>query len=404
MNKILIILLLVITLHRSQSHAIYAISGLKNSDNGNSKRFQSSEEFDGPLEFYTKPNGDNNNEKYTRILINKRTGNDVLTRRSILDKNFMRFGRNAGRSGGPSEMEQESNMKDFSRFNRGMKDSFIRFGRGTQDSFIRFGKSIKKLEMYPFDESNSNLNDDNNNYLRSGKSARESFIRFGKRDSNFMRFGRGKLKKKLLKCNKKFGKYHRDCYYLSFETGIGKSDRFPDPFERFGEFRPPDNNNNNNLLIMSSPFFPDYESNEKNESISKLKNDDQFSPVDDDDVKEYYHDDDDNNNNIMRMKRKTLNGGNNNNINNTNKKNHDDRIVVDEKLDGKMKKKREDDDDWKIPEDDVIISPNYYFKKYPEYFPKKFSRIHNLKYLTDFGNVKFHNKLTPPFFPVSTNF
>ncbi|KAF4526039.1 hypothetical protein B566_EDAN000833 [Ephemera danica] len=82
---------------------------------------------------------------------------ELLSRRSALDKNFMRFGRAGG-------------ADNFMRFGRGNVDNMMRFGRGDSSNFMRFGRR---------------RNDDNSsNFMRFGRG--------GDKDStNFIRFGRG---------------------------------------------------------------------------------------------------------------------------------------------------------------------------------------------------------------------
>ncbi|XP_059483898.1 FMRFamide-like neuropeptides 1 [Neocloeon triangulifer] len=108
---------------------------------------------------------------------------ELLSRRSALDKNFMRFGR-----GG---------------------DNFLRFGKST-DGFMRFGKASPpndKANFIRFGRANS---DNNGNFMRFGRMESEEsderpnvavngapMVRLGRPsggldNNNFMRFGRDK--------------------------------------------------------------------------------------------------------------------------------------------------------------------------------------------------------------------
>lgn len=160
---------------------------------------------------------------------------DPLSRRSTLDKNFMRFGRSspsfteedetkdAGDSLSTSGTNKEDNFlrsmrgKDnFIRFGRARNDNFMRFGRGKQDNFMRFGKSL--------DDS----------LIRDIRGKQDSYMRFGRgKEGNFMRFGRGKQDNYM-----RFGRSKQDNY---MRFGRGKQDNFMrlgrgkhDNFLRFG--------------------------------------------------------------------------------------------------------------------------------------------------------------------------
>ncbi|RZF48959.1 hypothetical protein LSTR_LSTR003035 [Laodelphax striatellus] len=128
---------------------------------------------------------------------------DPFTRRSALDKNFVRFGRSGGsvlrvprgrndnfvrfgRSGNENrgdELEDEASPKTDSqteliRLARARADNFIRFGRARPDNFIRFGRGMDKT---------------NKGFIRFGRGRPDNFIRFGRgRPDNFIRFGRGR--------------------------------------------------------------------------------------------------------------------------------------------------------------------------------------------------------------------
>ncbi|KAK9497661.1 hypothetical protein O3M35_004348 [Rhynocoris fuscipes] len=103
---------------------------------------------------------------------------DPLTRRSPLEKNFMRFGRSSLISQvlptfSPNYIDSRTlraNAFDQDQANTDRLQSLLfRIDRG-QDNFMRFGRS-------------------GNNFMRFGR-AKDNFLRFGKAKNNFMRFGR----------------------------------------------------------------------------------------------------------------------------------------------------------------------------------------------------------------------
>nr|BAO00954.1 FMRFamide [Nilaparvata lugens] len=124
---------------------------------------------------------------------------DPFTRRSALDKNFVRFGRS---NGGANQRVSRGRNDNFVRFGRAQNahddddttfppredlirlgraraDSFIRFGRARPDNFIRFGRG--------------GMDRSNNGFIRFGRAGPDNFIRFGRgRPDNFIRFGRGR--------------------------------------------------------------------------------------------------------------------------------------------------------------------------------------------------------------------
>ncbi|XP_066903212.1 FMRFamide-related peptides isoform X2 [Halyomorpha halys] len=139
---------------------------------------------------------------------------DTLTRRSSLEKNFMRFGRS---STGVEERCQtsplditegeeplSSDKRARNPLSSSAKANFIRLGRA-KDNFMRFGRG-------------------NENFMRFGKS-KDNFMRFGRGKDNFMRFGRSERPVQ--------------------RSGRGRSRDFEDGFIRFGRSLP-------------SPFHPGF--------------------------------------------------------------------------------------------------------------------------------------------------
>ncbi|KAK6637456.1 hypothetical protein RUM44_007873 [Polyplax serrata] len=193
MNKTLFLLL--VTLIQSQSNGVL-LSGPNHSN-----------KYEDNFEEFKLAGWENSDSPYTSDIskvfksYKKRSiSNDVLTRRSILDKTFMRFGRNVDKSCVHKVCEplkadiQQPDKSHFRRTTRGMKDNFIRFGRGPQDNFIRFGRT-SKVEGHALAED----------FFRTAKSPRDNFIRFGRGDvsspeeflrsaksprDSFIRFGR----------------------------------------------------------------------------------------------------------------------------------------------------------------------------------------------------------------------
>lgn len=130
---------------------------------------------------------------------------DIETRRrSVLEKNFFRFGRRdpVAPIRNNYDMDYDDYVDEFTRQTRSgntnKSDKFVRFGRGRSD-FVRFGRN--------YDMERDTRGGDSN-FIRFGRSSDESkkrskrdvsnadykrhgsnFLRFG-RNSNFLRFGR----------------------------------------------------------------------------------------------------------------------------------------------------------------------------------------------------------------------
>lgn len=141
------------------------------------------EEDDGPI--------------YTYLDIRSDQEKPEARRRSILDKNFARFGRGDAMPGYNYDYDMDYGMANFARPTRSgneKTDHFIRFGRGgykmsrvlrNKDSFMRFGRNLKP--------SRAKRNIYDNFYKR--KTASSDFLRFGRgRPDEFMRFGRDHTK------------------------------------------------------------------------------------------------------------------------------------------------------------------------------------------------------------------
>ncbi|XP_044731240.1 FMRFamide-related peptides, partial [Chrysoperla carnea] len=148
----------------------------------------------------------------------ERGGSDTrdieASRRSVTDKNFMRFGRSK-----PSQPDETYDDFDENLIKRSAHDNFMRYGRqpasstnfmrygrgggNDQTNFMRYGKRNHHDYAQDYDEEIQDFDD----YLKSTKAgirfkrstteatdddkraSNQNFLRFG-RNSNFMRFGR----------------------------------------------------------------------------------------------------------------------------------------------------------------------------------------------------------------------
>lgn len=198
-------------------------------------------------------------------IVRKRSAVDPLTRRSALDKNFMRFGRsgffpddNTSKTKNLMRFSDSDGLalaarspnSNFVRFGRGVQDNFLRFGKGQKDNFIRFGRGAKD-NFIRFGRG------PNDNFMRFGKGAKDNFIRFGKPDKNFMRFGRNfddddidedDVFYRLAKSNSNFLRFGKSPKSLTSFVRFGKSPK-KENFIRFGRSSGhKENRNNTNFL------------------------------------------------------------------------------------------------------------------------------------------------------------
>ncbi|XP_075234425.1 FMRFamide related propeptide [Lycorma delicatula] len=113
---------------------------------------------------------------------------DPLTRRSALDKNFVRF----GRSNGGINVNR-----------KGRPDSFVRFGRASDDENHEIFEDIDDInedirrdtrgrtDFIRFGRAGDNRRS-NSGFIRFGRARNDNFVRFGRaRPDSFIRFGRG---------------------------------------------------------------------------------------------------------------------------------------------------------------------------------------------------------------------
>ncbi|KAK3922181.1 FMRFamide neuropeptide [Frankliniella fusca] len=109
--------------------------------------------------------------------------------------NFMRFGRSGSAASGVERVSRggDHNSNGFIRFGRS-KDNYMRFGRGQDDNFMRFGRPDRQSNFVRFGRDPSNFvrfgRANKDNYMRFGRDPGSNFVRFGRDPSNFVRFGR----------------------------------------------------------------------------------------------------------------------------------------------------------------------------------------------------------------------
>lgn len=188
----------------------------------------------------------------------KRAAGDPFSRRSAVDKNFIRFGRSMDYF---HEKPKEKNLMSFARVSRAAKDNFMRFGRndeelfstptaestvsgtgGRGDNFMRFGRKDNFMRFGRKDNFMRFGRKDN--FMRFGRdylrpSRKDNFMRFGRPD-NFMRFGRKDNFMRFGRDPSRNAELKDDSYKKSKSSFVrfGKSPKNEDGFIRFGRSEP----------------------------------------------------------------------------------------------------------------------------------------------------------------------
>lgn len=162
----------------------------------------------------------------------KRSAGDPFSRRSAVDKNFIRFGRSGDYFHEVPDRTRQKNVMSFARVSRATKDNFMRFGRPDAD--------LQELYLAPTADSSS-ANRRGENFMRFGR-AKDNFMRFGRKD-NFMRFGRkdnfmrfGRTFMRFGRGKDNFMRFGRGDNFMRFGRGKDNFMRFgrKDNFMRFG--------------------------------------------------------------------------------------------------------------------------------------------------------------------------
>ncbi|XP_046395085.1 FMRF-amide neuropeptides-like [Ischnura elegans] len=158
----------------------------------------------------------------------------LFTRRSALDKNFMRFGRGGGWDLSPEEdPEEDSGPSSLMRFQRDR--NFIRLGRSTgSNNFIRLGRSppITKYDMEGTPEMEEGGEDEEEGVdqgYENGDGGEEDGGRRESRGSlnNFMRFGRNSASKNFIRLGRSQGDQNSAGASLSTDRASTGPDRRP---------------------------------------------------------------------------------------------------------------------------------------------------------------------------------